>query len=483
MNGTVTTRDTAPSEVLPAPTFAVLVCGLGMYLGWQTVGISPTLFPQPQSGVGPILDITNYLQTALFLTLLVLLGWYANRRGNLLSSKFLVVAAITLTCASSVCTYVCGWLVFIPEGVVVGTLLNASKAAFLLLWAECLCRIRLRDALLCVSLAYVVVFILCLLVAGLKAGPALITHSVLPLLSGAALLVLRSDKSFVSLQVIQSRQTKSLSDLPVRLFVGVGLFGAVILLTNTLSETKSSATAELSTLVAGLALSLGIAILATRRSDKIDFTFLYRMLTPLIIASVMLVLTLESGNQQYEAFIIGISWVFFRIFSWTLWCSIALRSRVPAACVFAAGQFALTACSTAAQFACDTFVPAESIPLPVMISAIIVLAVGTSAFVMSESDIRRLFERRRSSKKKFDDGGESFAQCVKRASSEYGLSKREEEIAVLVMEDKNNAVIEKLLFITGSTLRTHLRNIYSKTSVHSRQELIELLLSYHEDDV
>ncbi|MEG0505476.1 MAG: helix-turn-helix transcriptional regulator, partial [Raoultibacter sp.] len=318
--------------------------------------------------------------------------------------------------------------------------------------------------LLCVSLAYVVVFALCLLVAGLKAGPALITHSVLPLLSGGALLLLRGDQSFLALQTTQLRKTKSSTKLPLRLFLGVGLFGAVILLTNTLSEAKSSATAELYTLLAGLALSLCIAILATRRSEKIDFTFLYRMLAPLIIASVMLVLTLESGNQHYEAFIIGLSWVFFRIFSWTLWGSIALRSHAPAACVFAAGQFALTACSTVAQFACDTFVPAESIPLPVMISAIIALAVITSAFVMSESDIKHFFERRKSSKKKFDGREELLAQCVERASQDYGLSKREEEIAVLVMKDKNNAVIEEQLFITGSTLRTHLRNIYSKTS-------------------
>ncbi|MEG0376393.1 MAG: hypothetical protein RR672_12240, partial [Raoultibacter sp.] len=172
MNCATTTRDTASPEALPVPTFTLLVCGLGLYLGWQTVGISPTLFPQPQNGVGAILDIASYMQTALFLALLALLGWYANRRGNLLSHKPLVIAAIILPCLSTVCTYVCGWVFFIPEGFVVGTLLNASKAAILLLWAECLCRVRFRDMLLCVSLAYVVVFALCLLVAGLKAGPA-----------------------------------------------------------------------------------------------------------------------------------------------------------------------------------------------------------------------------------------------------------------------------------------------------------------------
>lgn len=478
-----TTRDSASAGALPAPTFALLVCGLGLYMGWQTVGISPTLFPQPQIRSSEALEVASYLQTALFLVLLLALAQFVRKRGALLSHKPIVVAAAVLTFASTVCTYVCGWVFDLPAGAVLGTVCEASKAAFLLLWAECLCRVRFRDTLLCVSLSYAVVFALCLLVAGLKPMPALITHSVLPLLSGCALLVLRSDRMFYALQGAQPQGAKTLPHLPWRLFLGVGLFGAVNLFVNTFSESKSPATAELNTLLAGLAVSLCIAAIATRRSDKFDFTGLYRMLTPLTIASVILVLTLESGNQQYEAFVIGISWVFFRIFSWTLWCSIALRSHVPAACVFAVGQFTLTACSTVAQVVCDAVLPVANIPFPVLISAILALAVCTSAFIMSESDVSRFFGKRKASKKKTENSEESLRHCVHSAAQEYGLSKREEEIAELVIKDKNNAVIQERLCITESTLRTHLRNMYGKTSVHSRQELIGLLRSYLEDDV
>lgn len=482
MNGATTVRSTAPAEALSAPTFAVLVCGLGLYMGWQTVGISPTLFPQPNPEAARVLELANYLQTGTFLTLLVALAWFVRKHGSLLSRKPIVIAAAGLTCASTVCTYVFGWVLDVPGAALAGTVAEASKAAFLLLWAECLCRVRFRDTLLCVSLAYAVVFMLCLLVAGLREVPALIAHSALPLLSGGALLVLRRDKAFMDLEGAHTRGTFTPQQLPLRLFVGVGLFGAVILLTNMLSETKSSATAELYTLLAGLALSICLALLATRRNERFDFTFLYRMLTPLIIASVMVVLTLESGNQQYEALVIGVSWAFFRIFTWTLWCSIALRSHAPAACVFAIGQFSLTFCSTAAQFASDSLLPFASIPLPMTISAIIALAVGTSAFVMSESDIKRFFERRKSSKKKAADEEEAIAHCIRQATQDCSLSNREAEIAALVMRDKNNAVIEELLCITESTLRTHLRNIYGKMSVHSRQELIVALRSYLDED-
>lgn len=479
MNDATIARSSAPSEALPASTFTALVCGLGLYMGWQTVGISPTLFPQPNPESANVLEFANYLQTTLFLILLMVLGRYAKTHGSLLSHKLFIIAAATLTCASTAGTYAFGWMLDMPGGTIATTVLEASKAAFLLLWAECLCRVRFRDTLLCVSLSYVAVFLICLLVAGLREIPALITHSVLPLLSGAALMVLRRDRAFVKSP--EPSESNTLPRLPMRLFAGVGLFGAVILLTNTLSESKSSATAELFTLLAGLAISIAIALLATRRNEKFNFTFLYRMLTPLIIASVMLVLTLESGNQQYEAFVIGVSWAFFRIFTWTLWCSIALRSHASAAYVFALGQFALTFCSTTAQFAVDNLLPIANISLPMMISAIITLAVGTSAFVMSESDIKQFFEKRKSSKKRIDEE-ELLSHCVRRATQAYGLSNRESEIASLVIRDKNNAVIEGQLCITESTLRTHLRNIYAKMSVHSRQELIEAMLSYARDD-
>lgn len=474
-------RDAAAAEPLPASTFAVLVCGLGLYLGWQTVGISPTLFPQPSSASAAVLEPANYGQTALFLILLMVFAQVAKRQGSLLSCKSLVVGAPLAVCASTACAYACGWVLDVPMGAAAGVVLEASKAALLLVWAECLCRVRFRDALLCVALVYAVAFALCLLVAGLEPTAALVTHAVLPLLSGAALLVLRSDDAFASAQDGRTRDARTPARLPLRLFVGIGLFGAVSLLTNSLSEAKSSASAELNTLLAGLAVSAAIAIFARRRGERFDFMLLYRMLTPLIILSIIPVLTLESGNQQYEAYVIGAGWTFFRIFTWTLWCSIALRSHAPAACVFAAGQFALTACSTLAQVFYDGVLRAADVPLPVMISGIIALAVVTSAFVMSEGDIRRFFERRKTTRRLADEEG-APAQCARSAAREFGLSKREEEIAALVAQGRNNAVIQERLCITESTLRTHLRNIYAKMCVHSRQELVDVLLGYLEEE-
>ena len=54
------------------------------------------------------------------------------------------------------------------------------------------------------------------------------------------------------------------------------------------------------------------------------------------------------------------------------------------------------------------------------------------------------------------------------------------DIKQLVLQGTGNQSIQETLFITKNTLRTHLHNIYDKTNVHSKQELIELLLTFQD---
>jgi ligand-binding sensor domain-containing protein/DNA-binding CsgD family transcriptional regulator len=56
--------------------------------------------------------------------------------------------------------------------------------------------------------------------------------------------------------------------------------------------------------------------------------------------------------------------------------------------------------------------------------------------------------------------------------SQYRLTPREEEILRLVLEGARNRDIEKKLFISASTVRNHIYNIYQKLGVKSRLELI-----------
>lgn len=57
----------------------------------------------------------------------------------------------------------------------------------------------------------------------------------------------------------------------------------------------------------------------------------------------------------------------------------------------------------------------------------------------------------------------------------FGLTIREEEVALLLAQGMTGTQIEEQLFIAKGTLKTHRRNIYAKCNVHSQAELAALI--------
>ena len=61
--------------------------------------------------------------------------------------------------------------------------------------------------------------------------------------------------------------------------------------------------------------------------------------------------------------------------------------------------------------------------------------------------------------------------------TEYGITERERELILKVMQGKSNADIARDLFISLPTVKTHLHNIYKKLGVDSRFDLLARLRS------
>mgnify|MGYP001052188291 CR=1 FL=1 len=60
-------------------------------------------------------------------------------------------------------------------------------------------------------------------------------------------------------------------------------------------------------------------------------------------------------------------------------------------------------------------------------------------------------------------------------ANRYGLSMREEDVLKLLAEGLSNQEIAKQLFISPNTVKTHVKNIYSKLGVNNRLKLFSLL--------
>ena len=58
---------------------------------------------------------------------------------------------------------------------------------------------------------------------------------------------------------------------------------------------------------------------------------------------------------------------------------------------------------------------------------------------------------------------------------QYGLSKRESEVLLLLVRGRTRRAISESLSVSEETIKSHITNIYLKIGVHSREELITLM--------
>jgi DNA-binding NarL/FixJ family response regulator len=77
-----------------------------------------------------------------------------------------------------------------------------------------------------------------------------------------------------------------------------------------------------------------------------------------------------------------------------------------------------------------------------------------------------------------DNGGRLSSLDSFTFISRYGLTRREADVALLLVDGYRNQEIADKLFIGAATVKTHISSIYSKMMVNSRSEM---LLKYRSD--
>ncbi|MEZ4858316.1 MAG: helix-turn-helix transcriptional regulator [Flavobacteriaceae bacterium] len=70
-----------------------------------------------------------------------------------------------------------------------------------------------------------------------------------------------------------------------------------------------------------------------------------------------------------------------------------------------------------------------------------------------------------------------WRQLNKASKSTETLSKQEQRVMELILEDKTNKEIADALFVSVSTVKTHINNLYKKMNVSSREELKKLTIN------
>lgn len=70
---------------------------------------------------------------------------------------------------------------------------------------------------------------------------------------------------------------------------------------------------------------------------------------------------------------------------------------------------------------------------------------------------------------------EAVLRACRHLQERFGLSDRETEIAALLAQGRTRPYIREQLFISSNTVATHIKHIYQKLDIHSKEELMDLV--------
>ncbi|WP_244977535.1 helix-turn-helix transcriptional regulator [Eggerthella guodeyinii] len=93
---------------------------------------------------------------------------------------------------------------------------------------------------------------------------------------------------------------------------------------------------------------------------------------------------------------------------------------------------------------------------------------GEAAELARMAELRALVDRYR-------EGEDSVEARCARAARTFDLTRREEEVLALLLEGRTRSEIARELYVSGDTVKTHIRNLYRKTGVAGKDELVEAM--------
>lgn len=449
--------------------FWLATLGFGCYFAWMMIGITPSIFSEPSVHVLELFNSSESQGKLLGIVPLAVVGLVVFKKHEALSSsKKHAQLAIAVGALVSLATFAAYALD--SFAIDVTPLPIALSVLFVAVWGEFLCSMQARRAMFCIVGAHAVGFALTILDAALPSTIQIPLHILFPLISG--ILFFRMKKQPEYLPVVKGCAAPPSS--LIRLLLGIGCLGVIMQFLFLFTEGKTVAPNELLWVVAGLSVCLAIVLVGAIAPREPDIPFASRLILPLFVLGEFLIFAFDFDQKPIEVFAIGAAWMYYRFFYLIMWRTGALRSSLPAFCVFALGQIILT-------FGCFVGGVLYSFAASLEISGFLILAIVCIAVILVSLfvfDSQYLSGYVGQQKRMFDAGNRALCElCVDKATVAFGLSRQERVIALMLAQGKTNDDIQNELVIAYNTLRTHLRNMYKKTDTHSREELVILIRS------
>lgn len=456
----------------------------------------------------------TFERAELLLTLVFMLATFLGMHSNpsfmrkLVASRGALVTCAALMAIGSFASFVPAPLfgtAVIPEGMFLGF----SMAVLLVAWGRTLGAASTRTAACEIFAATGIAGACCFLMAFLPSIAILLIPKALPLLSVAFLLFgVRGEKNAgpsarsahdsdsrnaslaagvaeaspnavtpsneaqsASLRKTGSSASKNGRRLSAPMLAGAALFGlAAGIMETGISDPGALTTPDFPATLLVLALfciAVLQALFAQRPDERETFGSMYRIGFIVVMAGFLFAPALASSAIPGEAITLGGYLGLIPVFM-ALFLAMAAISGQDSSETFLKGFLAIYAGEATGIIVTNALdMAGATSEIDHLIMAFAGLAALLAyAMLFTERDFREL-----SAVVEEPDFGKAACQAIAQTAK---LSEREAEVLSLALKGYTNDRIAKELFVAKSTADTHLRRIYAKCGVHSRQELIDL---------
>ena len=354
--------------------------------------------------------------------------------------------------------------------------LNVGFAVLYLGWMELYAQFDTAYVLVFFTLAHFFSALLTFLVCLIEPFPVVVLATIL--MPAASLLALcRADRRTKEVAFRQGERQRAGWTISVRPLVLLAAFG----FSNAVIRGFLGAQDRVTVLFGVCVAAACVLVAALARKGMIEIKALYQIAVPVLVAGALLVLMGYGWSGVAAALCSNAAFTLFSVFVTVVFCGISYRYGVNAVWMFGITQASLSAGSFAGKAVSTLGAPLFADPEVLMatIAVLVVAFVALSMVLVSDRDFTTTWGIASLNEEPGAltvlDEEERTARTCARVAQRYGLTRREEEVLVLMMRGYTLARIGEELYVADSTMKTHSRHIYRKVGVGNRNELQELV--------
>lgn len=481
------------------PPFQMRYLGFGLIYAWSSIVFDTSAAASPWAkdlfGESPV-HLVSTLVTPLFF----LIAAIACRKDPISRFPKLFVAAPLMSSAGALCFSFEGFFDGVAGGalVLVGSLLvGVGPALLILLWMEAISARGIDAMETIVPASFIMTVATVVALPFLSWEGAVVLGLLLPMASGACLMLawfggdaVESGPAFDEVDLGQDVAKSSFSNCGMAA-AAAAIFVAYFVVAAVCAVVELDFERSLFSMGIGSVFAIVLAFLVVMYSVHIDLDALYRVIVvPFVIA---LALAAYPVSRVVSSCIISAVVTGLEIIMLLYFTRLAHACGRPLSFGVSIGEFAAYGgifLGTVAKIILGGLLDSALISCEgVALLLVCVFACSTLLVFRSGGELElspSLHDARNFVADASRIAGESssdkasratFGEVCREVANEKGLSPRETEIFTMLAQGRSQPYIRDVLVLSKNTVSTHVRHIYAKLDVHSKQELLDLIES------